>query len=133
MARRGTEQRRLVGQLNIRLPAELRDRVREVARDARVTDAAWVRALVSRTLLTPACPEPPTRRRLRPIPSPDVVAIARLRECVGEAVGILRQVAGLDRARSGARLAEIDGAITRLVSLAATLDDAKGALLGRDR
>jgi hypothetical protein len=65
----------------------------------------------------------------RPRPSTDLVAVAGLREVVGEAVGTLRQVAGLDRRRGGARLAEIDTAIDRLVAAAVDLDVAKGRLV----
>ncbi len=49
-----------------------------------------------------------------PTPSPELVAMAGLREVVGEAVGTLRQVAGLDRARGGARLDEQDDAVDGL-------------------
>jgi len=61
-------------------------------------------------------------RPSNPAPSIEVQEIARLREVVGEAVGTLRQVAGIDRARSGTRLAEIDCAISDLIAAAERLD-----------
>lgn len=67
-------------------------------------------------------------RPMRPAPSLDRLAVAQLREAVGEAVGTLRQVAGLDRSRSGARLAELDGAIDRLLAEVPRLDALKDAL-----
>jgi hypothetical protein len=72
-------------------------------------------------------------RPSRPKPSLDVVRLAELREAVGEAVGTLRQVAGLDRARGGHRLAEIDAAIDDLLRAAAALDDLKEAVISHDR
>ena len=67
-------------------------------------------------------------RRYRPTnppPTVDVQAIAALREAVGEAVGTLRQVAGIDRSRGGSRLVEIDGAISDLIIAAERLDTLK--------
>ena len=129
MARRGTETRRLMAQLNVRVPVDLLAEIRMAATLTGITDAAWVRALVAQTLDSSSPVTPPTRRS-RAHATPDVIAIARLREAVGEAVGTLRQVAGIDRGREGARLAEIDDAITRLTALARELDHAKARLLG---
>ena len=130
VAKRGTETRRLTAQLNVRLPVEVLARVRAVATTTGITDAAWTRALVVQTLAASSSMPPPTRRP-RARPTPDLIAVARLREAIGEAVGTLRQVAGLDRGRSGARLEEIDDAISRLTSAARALDETKAELLGR--
>lgn len=90
-------------------------------------------ALASSLPDVPAVAAVPVRAYRAPNPAPavDVVEVARLREAVGEAVGTLRQVAGLDRSRDGARLPEIDGALSRLLALAADLDAAKADLLQR--
>jgi hypothetical protein len=131
MARRGTEQRQLLAQLNVRLPRTVLLTVKQQASVAGLSDAAWVRHQLMTAL--PAQPAGassiPRRRRIRAAPGVDVVAVARLRETVGEAVGTLRQVAGLDRERGGARLSEIDGAITRLIACARLLDDTKTQLV----
>ncbi len=131
MARQGTEQRRLMAQLNVRLPRDALVVVRRQATAAGVSDAAWVRTrLIALLGAEPMAAVPVrTRRPPRPAPTVDVVAVARLRESLGEAVGTLRQVAGLDRGRGGARLAEIDDAITRLMAAAKSLDDTKAQLL----
>ena len=131
----GTEKRLLNGQVLVRLPVGTAAAVRSAAAAAGLTDAAWVRGQLVAALGTdpadavPVAALPP--RRLAP--TADVVAVARLREAVGEAVGTLRQVAGLDRARGGARLAELDGGIDSLLAAAADLDAAKGRLLRRRR
>lgn len=61
-------------------------------------------------------------RAPRPAPSLEVIRLAELREMLGEANGTLRQVAGLDRARGGARLGELDQAIDTLRSAVAAVD-----------
>ena len=128
---RGTETRRMAGQVLVRLPLGTAAAVARCAAATGQTEAAWVRArLVDLLGSDPADAVPVSARRApRPAPSVDVVEVARLREAVGEAVGTLRQVAGLDRARGGARLPEIDAAIDRLLGLSADLDEAKAALL----
>lgn len=72
-------------------------------------------------------------RPSRPKPSLDVVRLAELREVVGEAVGTARQLAGLDRARGGHRLPDIDAAIDDLIRVAHALDDLKEAVQAHDR
>ena len=107
--------------------------IRRAAAGEGLTEGAWVRA----TLAAAAGAEPfpadlqPVRayRPSRPPPSVDIVAVAGLREAVGEAVGTLRQVAGLDRARCGARLGEIDDALDGLLAAVAVLDEAKHQLI----
>ena len=61
-------------------------------------------------------------RASRSAPSLEVVRLAQLREALGEANGTLRQVAGLDRARDGARLAEINHALDGLLAAVARVD-----------
>ena len=131
----GTERRILSGQVLVRLPPGTAAAIRAAAAAAGLTDAAWVRGQLVATLGTdpadavpvPALPPP------RPAPTADVIEIARLREAFGEAVGTLRQVAGLDRDRGGPRLSELDSSITRLAAAAAELDAAKGIFLRRRR
>ena len=127
----GTEKRLLSGQILVRLPAGTAAAVRSAAAAAGLTDAAWVRGQLVATLGTDPADAVPVRALppRRPGPTADVVAVARLREAVGEAVGTLRQVAGLDRARGGARLADLDGGIDGLLAAAADLDAAKGHLM----
>lgn len=133
-ARSGTERRRLAGQVLVRLPAATATRVRAEAETARLTGAAWIRRLlVDRLGEAPAEAAPVRARRpSRPAPTVDVIAVAGLRESVGEAVGTLRQVAGLDRSRGGARLAEIDAALDHLLAAVVMLDDAKASLMRRE-
>lgn len=131
--RPGTEKRLLSGQVLVRLPAGTAVALRSAAAAVGLTDAAWVRGQLVAALGTDpvdAVPVPALPLR-RPVPTADVVAVARLREAVGEAVGTLRQIAGLDRARGGARLADLDGGIDRLLAAAADLDAAKGRLMRR--
>jgi len=131
----GTERRLLSGQVLVRLPVGTAAAVRSAAAAAGLTDAAWVRGQLVAALGTdpadavPVAALPP--RRLAP--TADVIEIARLREAVGEAHGTLRQIAGLDRARGGTRLAEIDGDIDALLAAIVDLDAAKGSLLRRRR
>lgn len=131
---RGTEKRRLDGgAVLVRLPGGTDSLVRREADRAGLTAAAWVRRqLVDLVGADPGDTVPARALPLpRPRPSADMLAIARLREAVGEATGTLRQVAGLDRRRRvGARLNEIDVAIDRLLLVAADLDAAKRLLRG---
>jgi hypothetical protein len=128
---RGTEKRRLGGQVVIRLAPGTAALVASRAADAGLSEAAWVRReLVDLVGADPADAVPVRALRPpRPMPTADVIVLARLRESVGEAVGTLRQVAGLDRARGGARLGELDAGIDRLLAAAADLDAAKDAAL----
>ena len=66
----------------------------------------------------------PVRRykATKPPPPLEVVRLAELRHIAGEANGTLRQVAGLDRERGGARLAEIDDALSQLVDACHAID-----------
>lgn len=133
MTRRGTEQRSMRSQLNLRLSRSMLADVEQRAGAAGVSNAEWVRSRLAAMLddsVTETRAGRP-RRRPRPAPKVDVAGVARLREAVGEAVGTLRQVAGLDRSRDGCRLAEIDDAITRLIAAAKDLDDVKSRLLDR--
>lgn len=105
------------------------------ALDARAqADGLTAASVVRRTLVEAFNCEPqdvqpaPRFRRPKPAPTVEVQAMAALREAVGEAHGTARQVAGLDRSRGGARLDELDGAITRLVAAAARLDEWKDAM-----
>ena len=129
--RRGSERRRIADQVLVRLPPATAIRLRAEAASAGLTAAAWTRGRLVDLLGTdPVEAVPvPARRPPRPRPTVDVVALARLRESVGEAVGTLRQVAGLDRARGGTRLSELDAGIDRLLATAAELDSVKAAVL----
>lgn len=130
---RGTERRLLAAQVLVRLPAGTAALVASRAAAAGLSEAAWVRGQLVDLLGADAADAVPVRAALpsRPAPAADVVALAGLRESVGEAVGTLRQVAGLDRARGGARLEELDRGIDVLLAVAAELDAAKAAALRR--
>lgn len=132
---RGTERRLLTAQVLVRLPAGTAALVASRAAAAGLSEAAWVRGQLVDLLGADAADAVPVRALLppRPAPAADVVALAGLRESVGEAVGTLRQVAGLDRARGGARLEELDRGIDRLLAAAAELDAVKAAALRRPR
>ncbi len=127
----GSERRRLSGQVLVRLPAGTAALVRAEAARAGLTDAAWIRSqLVDLLGADPRDAVPvPVLPPSRPRPTVYVVAVAGLREVVGEAVGTLRQVAGLDRSRGGDRLGEIDAALDRLLAAVADLDAAKADLI----
>ena len=116
----------------LRVPEAVADAMAARAQQENVTAASIAR----RTLADAFTGDPADRQpalQYRPArpgkrkASPDIVALAGLREAVGEATGTLRQVAGLDRARGGARLHELDSAITRLIAAAARLDEMKAA------
>lgn len=128
---RGTEKRVLTGQVLVRLPSGTADAVHASAVEAGLTDAAWIRRKLVDLLGTDADDAIPTATlpAHRPAPTMDIVEIARLRESVGEAVGTLRQVAGIDRARTGARLDELDAAITKLIAAGHELDTVKARLM----
>ena len=86
------------------------------------------RALVQAFDGDPQDVQPARRYRApRPAPSLDVIRLAELREALGEATGTLRQVAGLDRSRGGARLDELDHAIDGLLSAVELVDGWKVA------
>lgn len=110
-------------------------RAAAAAAAAGVSEASWVREIVHKAIPEEISEEDverikrPRRSRSRPVPTVEVAAIAGLREVVGEAVGTLRQVAGVDRKRSGARLGEIDAALDQLISAAAFLDQNKVRLI----
>ena len=128
---RGTERRRLSGQVLVRLPSGMAAAVTVRAATDGLTEAAWVRRQLVDFLGVGQADAVPVaaRRPPRPVPTADIIEVARLREAVGEAVGTLRQVAGLDRSRNGARLGEIDAALDRLLAAAADLDAMKRRLL----
>ena len=128
---RGTERRRLGGQVVIRLMPDTAARVAACAATAGLSQAAWVRRELASLVGADSADVIPVRasRPPHPMPTADIVVLAQLREAVGEAVGTLRQVAGLDRARGGARLSELDAGIDRLLAAAAELDTAKGSAI----
>jgi len=96
-----------------------------------LTGASLARRCLAERFTADAQDVQPVRRfrAPRPAPSLEVQAVAGLREAVGEAVGTLRQVAGLDRhQRVGARLDELNAAIDGLLSASVRLDAWKTAM-----
>lgn len=126
---RGTERRAMAGAVLVRLPDELAARVAAVAAAEGLSAAAWLRVHAATALgadLAEARPSAPRRG----LPPEDVVAVARLRESVGEAVGALVQAA--IRSREGGRAeahAEIEALLPVLREHARDLDRLKAALL----
>lgn len=109
--------------LTIRVPELLINALNERAQNLNLTAGSIARQAIISTLDLGVEAIPVKRyRATNPPPSIDLIAIAGLREVVGEAVGTLRQVAGIDRARAGARLDELDGAISELIAVAKSLD-----------
>ena len=108
----------------VRLPNQVGQHLAARAQADGLTAGSVIRrAIVSALDADPVEVVPVRRYRpTRPPPSIEVQAIAGLREAVGEAVGTLRQVAGIDRSHGGARLDEIDAAITDLIAAAGRLD-----------
>jgi len=99
-----------------------------------MSGASVVRALLVEKLhCDPTDAQPaPIFRKPRRKPHADILAVAQLRESLGEAVGTLRQVAGLDRSRDGSRLSELDTAIDGLLAEVRRFDDLKVMLEGFD-
>lgn len=114
----------------VRVPANIAAAIADRALRDGVTGATVTRRILAEQLDGDSSDVQPVRRyrASRPVPSPELTAVAGLRESVGEAVGTLRQVAGLDRARGGARLAELDAAIDGLLDAARGLDALKSEL-----
>jgi hypothetical protein len=108
---RGTERRRLTGQVLVRLPADLAARLSAAAAAVEVSDAAHVRALLARELAADAAEAVPVRRARPPrAPRPDWLAqLDAAREVAAEINGTLRQIAGLSRA-AGAPTGRYDDA-----------------------
>lgn len=128
--------RPLVSQVvTLRLPAGVASALETEAQAQGVTMATVARSHLVRSVEVDPIEVAPVRRYRpsRPRPSLDVIRLAELREAVGEAVGTLRQVAGLDRGRGGHRLPEIDAAIDDLIRVAHALDDFKEAVQQHDR
>ena len=117
--------------LPVRLPVALGHALDDRARTERLTAGTIARqAIVAYVDAEPGLTVPIRRyRATRPAPSIDTVRLAEMRESVGEAVGTLRQVAGIDRERGGARLHEIDDALDQLLQAVAALDDWKEATM----
>lgn len=113
--------------LPVRIPVALGHALDDRAKTDRLTAATIARsAIVAYLGAEPRLAVSVRRYRVtRPAPSIDTVRLAEMRETTGKAVGTLRQVAGLDRERGGARLDEIDNALTRLIAAAHALDDWK--------
>jgi hypothetical protein len=114
----------------VRLPPELAAAVRSAATAARLTDAAWLRSLAVFAVAgapTDARPSPPRRA----LPPEDVVAVAKLREAVGEAVGALVRSAAFARDHSDLTTtrAELELLIPKFRQAAIALDDIKNGLL----
>ena len=131
----GTPRRPMSRPLAVRVPARVLAAMEVRAAAAGVTAASVARRTLAEAFTGDPADEQPVRRYrpTNPRPSTDVVALAGLREVVGEAVGTLRQVAGLDRARGGTRLPELDAAIDSLLTAAADLDAWKEAVRAHDR
>lgn len=127
--------RPLVSQVvTLRLPSGVASALEIEAQAQGVTMATVARAHLVQAVGEDVQEVAPVRRYrpTRPRPSLDVVRLAELREVVGEAVGTARQAAGLDRARGGHRLPEIDAAIDDLLRAAHALDDLKEAVQAHD-
>lgn len=113
--------------LPVRIPVALGHALDDRARTDQLTTGTIARqAIAAYVDAGPGLTVPVRRyRATRPAPTLDTVRLAEAREAVGEAVGTLRQVAGLDRERGGARLDDIDGALDRLLQAAQALDEWK--------
>lgn len=126
----GAPRRPCTAVITLRVPEGVAAAMDRQARAEGLTGASLARRCLAERFTADAQDTQPVRRYrpMRPAPSPDRLAVAQLREAVGEAVGTLRQVAGLDRTRGGARLAELDAAIDRLLAQVPRLDALKDSL-----
>jgi len=124
---RGSEKRKLDGgQAQVRMTADLADRVAAAADRAGLSSSAWLRSLAVAAVGADPVDAVPTLRPTPPRPAPtvDVVEVARLREVVAELSGALVRVAV--RTRAGG-LDELHAAVE------AVLPDVKSAVRGLDR
>ena len=110
--------------LTVRVPEALGAALDARAEAVGLTAGAVVRAALAGAVGAGEGLAVPVRRyhAPRPAPSLEVVRLAELREALGEANGTLRQVAGLDRGRGGARLPELDAAIDKVLYAIAAVD-----------
>ena len=132
---RGTERRRLSGQVVIRLAPGTAALVAARAAAAGLTQAAWVRnQLVSLLGTDPVDTVPERARRAPRPPAPaHVLEVARLRESVAELTGALVQAA--IRSRKGEHLdthAAIEAALPDVRRAVRDLDALKQALLAEE-
>lgn len=123
----GSDRRAMPSAALVRLPIDLAASLRAAASTAGLSDAAWLRATAVAALGAAPIEARPTRPRRGP-PSFDVVAVARLREAVGEAVGALVRSAAFTREQGDVHAA-LEALIPRFRQAATDLDDLKAALL----
>jgi hypothetical protein len=88
MSRRGSEKRRLTGQVLVRLTEAQQHAVAAHARTAQVTGASWLRLLIA-----DAVSVDPGPRTTRATPPELILEIAKLREVLAEIGGALVQAA----------------------------------------
>lgn len=117
--------------LPVRIPVALGHALDGRARQERLTAGTIARqAIAAYVDAQPGLTVPVRKyRETRPAPSIDTIRLAEMRESVGEAVGTLREVAGIDRKQGGARLDEINAALDRLLEAADALDEWKEATM----
>lgn len=116
MSRRGTENRKLPGQVLVRLTAEQHAAVASVAAGHQVSIATWVRWMIADALEID--PGPVTTRA---VPPDIVLELARLHEVVAELGGALVQSS--IAAREDGRPAEHDEIEALLPFIKAAADD----------
>ncbi len=127
---RGSERRTMLASVHVRMPEQLARAVQSAAETAGTSAASWLRLRASDALCGPPEDVRPSRPR-RGLPPEDVVAVARLREAVAEAVGALVRSSAFNRV-SGDPLAisvELEALIPRFRQAAFALDDLKASLL----
>ena len=132
---RGTERRRLSGQVVVRLAPATAARVAARATAAGLTQAAWIRHQLVGLLGTDPVEVVPERARRAPrAPAPaHVLEVARLREVVAELSGALVQAA--IRSREGGHLdthAIIEATLPDVRRVVRELDALKQAFLAKE-
>lgn len=97
---RGTEKRKLDGgQVMVRMTASLAEAARAWAAAADLTEAAWIRRLIADAVAADPAEAVPVKayQQAKPLPTADVVRLARIQEVLGEATGALKKSAVFTR------------------------------------
>ena len=128
---RGSERRKTVAQVLVRLPAELDDALATAAAAAGLTPPAYVRSLIARDIgadPADALPTPKRKGRAR-LAAADVLAVNDLREVVAELGGAMT-AAAIDTREQGLPVlhAEIEALIPGIKAAARDLIALKQAL-----
>jgi hypothetical protein len=131
-----THNKKLPAHVNVRMTDDMANMVRQIAIAKNKSDAGVVRKIIAdsfKDIDIHVEAVPVARRRVsRPAPEAQTLAIAALRETLGELSGTLRQVAGLSRKDGhAANHQAIEELLPRIRQGANFLDDLKAGYEGK--